>query len=47
MLRDDTSYAEFVESQQAELIDIRTLVNAIAAIAALLCLGYVVRRIVL
>ena len=44
MLRDDTSYAEFMESQQAELIDIRTLVNAIAAIAAaLLCLGYVVR----
>ena len=44
MLRDDTSYAEFMESQQAELINIRTLVNAIAAIAAaLLCLGYVVR----
>ena len=44
MLRDDTSYAEFMESQQAELIDIRTLVNAIAATAAaLLCLGYVVR----
>ena len=35
MLRDDTSYAEFMESQQADLFDIRTLMTAIAAIAAM------------
>ncbi|MAJ55616.1 MAG: hypothetical protein CBC67_06170 [Gammaproteobacteria bacterium TMED107] len=44
MLRDDTSYAEFMESQQADLFDIRTLLTAVAAIAvAFLCMGYAIR----
>tara|TARA_B100001057_G_scaffold125873_1_gene124685 strand:+ start:1947 stop:4085 length:2139 start_codon:yes stop_codon:yes gene_type:complete len=44
MLRDDTSYTEFMESQRAGLMDIKTLLTVIAAfVVAILCLGYCTR----